>query len=298
MNKQRTSYFFALTAVILWSTVASAFKISLRYLQPVQLLFYASISSCLVLLVILLIQGKGQEIFRLKKKDWFHSLKYGFLNPFLYYLVLFYAYDLLPAQQAQALNYTWAITLSLLSVPLLGQRMRLVDLAAILISYIGVLLISTKGNILGLKFESPAGVGLALFSTLIWALYWIVNIKDHRDPVTGLFLNFTCSIPMIAVYLFFTAGWRIQLPGLLGAVYVGIFEMGVTYVLWLKALKGSSNTARIANLIFLSPFLSLVMIHFFVGEEILKSTLIGLVFIISGLLIQSTCGTKPGAGDK
>jgi len=100
-------------------------------------------------------------------------------------------------------------------------------------------------------------------------------------------LNFICSLPMIAVYMFFTGGWKIQLPGLIGAVYVGIFEMGVTYVLWLKALKTTTNTARIANLIFISPFLSLVMIHFFVGEEILKSTLIGLVFIIGGLLVQS-----------
>ena len=40
----------------------------------------------------------------------------GFLNPFLYYVVLFKAYDLLPAQEAQPLNYTWAITLAILFV--------------------------------------------------------------------------------------------------------------------------------------------------------------------------------------
>jgi len=287
MNKQSTAYFSALSAVLLWSTVASAFKISLRYLAPIQLLFYASLSSCIVLFIIILSQGRSHEILGLKKKDWIISLTYGFLNPFLYYLILFHAYDLLPAQQAQALNYTWAITLSLLSVPLLGQKIRRVDIFAILISYTGVLLISTQGNILSLKFESPTGVGLALLSTLVWALYWIFNTKDPRDPVIGLLLNFICSLPMIAVYMFFTGGWKIQLPGLIGAVYVGIFEMGVTYVLWLKALKTTTNTARIANLIFISPFLSLVMIHFFVGEEILKSTLIGLVFIIGGLLVQS-----------
>ena len=225
------------------------------------------------------------------------SLLFGFLNPFLYYLVLFSAYDLLPAQQAQALNYSWAVTLSLLAVPFLGQRIRPAEFIAIIISYAGVVVISTKGDILALHFESPTGVALALFSTLIWALYWIANTKDNREPVIGLFLNFICSLPMIAAYLFVTQGLReVRLPGLLGAVYVGIFEMGVAYILWLKALKGSSNTASIANLIFISPFLSLVMIHFLVGEEILRSTMVGLVFIISGLLLQSCCRDKSAQG--
>jgi drug/metabolite transporter (DMT)-like permease len=287
MNEQKSSYVFALSAVVLWSTVASAFKLSLRYLTPVQLLFYSSLTSCLVLFIIVLLQGKGRQLGSLGKKDWLISIQLGFLNPFLYYVVLFYAYDLLPAQQAQALNYTWAITLSLLAVPLLGQKIRLLDLIAIAVSYLGVVVISTRGELLALKFDSPTGVGLALFSTLIWALYWIANTKDHREPVIGLLLNFICSVPMVAAYLFITKGWGMRFEGVLGAIYVGIFEMGVTYVFWLMALKRAKNTARIANLIFISPFLSLVLIHFLVGEEILRSTIIGLVFIICGLSLQS-----------
>ena len=298
MLDQKKSYSYALTAVALWSTVASAFKVSLRYLAPAELLLYASITSCLVLFLIILMQGKARQIASLQGKDWLASLKFGFLNPFLYYLVLFQAYSLLPAQQAQAINYTWAITLSLLSIPLLGQKVSLVDIFAITISYIGVVVISTKGNVLGFTFESPLGVGLALFSTLIWSFYWIANTKDHREPVIGLFLNFICSIPLIIMYILATEGFRpIQLPGLLGAVYVGVFEMGITYVLWLKALKCSTNTARIANLIFISPFLSLVLIHFVVGEEILPSTFVGLIFIVGSLLLQSFFRSRPAKGE-
>jgi drug/metabolite transporter (DMT)-like permease len=298
MLDQKKSYFYALTTVALWSTVASAFKISLRTLTPAELLLYASIASCLVLFLIILVQGKARQIAALQKKDWLASLKFGFLNPFLYYLILFQAYNLLPAQQAQAINYTWAITLSLLSVPLLGQKIRRVDIFAITVSYIGVVIISTKGNVLAFTFESPLGVGLALFSTLIWSFYWIANTRDRREPVVGLLLNFICSIPLIILYILATEGFRpIQLPGLLGAVYVGVFEMGITYVLWLKALKCSTNTARIANLIFISPFLSLVMIHFIVGEEILRSTFVGLVFIVGSLLLQSFFRSRPAKGE-
>ena len=211
----------------------------------------------------------------------------GFLNPFLYYLVLFKAYDLLPAQEAQPLNYTWAITLALLSIPLLKQKIGLRDFTAAFVSYSGVVVISTHGDILNFRFSNPLGVALALGSTVIWALYWIYNTKDDRDPVVGLLLNFVFGLPLsLALCLFSSSVWVSSPYGLFGAVYVGIFEMGITFVFWLSALKLSENTAKVGNLIFISPFLSLVFIHFLVGEDILASTYIGLALIVTGLLIQ------------
>jgi drug/metabolite transporter (DMT)-like permease len=86
-----------------------------------------------------------------------------------------------------------------------------------------------------------------------------------------------------------TSGLAPRSPlGFLGAAYVGVFEMGLAFTLWLSAMKNAANTARIANLIFLSPFLSLVFIHFVAGEAILPSTFAGLVLIMAGLAIQRT----------
>ena len=115
--------------------------------------------------------------------------------------------------------------------------------------------------------------------------------------MVGLFLNFLSGLPLILIYLLVTEGFRpLPLSGLLGAGYVGLFEMGIAFVFWLKALKLSVNTARIANLIFISPFLSLVFIHFLVGEEILPATFIGLVLIVAGLVLQQTA-RRSGAGE-
>lgn len=74
--------------------------------------------------------------------------------------------------------------------------------------------------------------------------------------------------------------------------YVGLFEMGVTFVLWLSALRLTQNTARISNLIFASPFISLLLLANIIGEEIHPSTLIGLIMIVCGLLIQQFFGKK------
>jgi drug/metabolite transporter (DMT)-like permease len=287
MEKQRQAYTYAITAVLLWSTVASAFKISLRYLDFLQLLFFASITSTIILFIILLIQGKLTLFKKYSKKDYFHSALLGFLNPFLYYVVLFKAYSLLLAQEAQPLNYTWPIMLVLLSIPLLHQQIKFKSVLAIVISFIGVIIIGTRGNLTALKFSNPLGVLLAVGSSVIWALFWIYNMKDRRDEVAKLFLNFLFGFGFasIATHLFS----KIVIPpinGLLGATYVGLFEMGITFVVWLKALKLSKTTARVSNLIFLAPFISLIFIHFIVGEKILFSTIIGLIFIVTGIIIQ------------
>ncbi len=273
MTPQQQAYGYAGAAVLIWSTVASAFKLSLRYLDPIQLLLWADVFS---ILCPALIRG----------------LALGILNPFLYYMILFKAYDLLPAQEAQPLNYTWAITLTLLSVPLLGQRLSLREVIAIFVSYFGVVLISTHGNPLSLEFSNGPGVALALGSTIIWALFWIFNTKDKTDPVVGLFLNFCAGLPCILVAcLLYSHPWPGSWNGLAGAAYVGVFEMGITFVFWLKALRLTESTDRVSTLIFFSPFLSLVFIHFLVGEEIFSSTFYGLVLIIGGLIIQQM-GTR------
>jgi len=287
MTDQKQAYLYGLLAVLLWSTVATAFKLALQYLDPIQLLLYASFTSTLVLGFVVVVQGKVKDVFLCSNREYVLSLVLGLLNPCFYYLVLFKAYDLLPAQEAQPLNYTWAITLALLSIPLLKQKISRWDILGGLVAYAGVFVISTHGDVLSFTFSDPWGVALALFSTILWALYWIFNMQDTRDPVVGLFLGFAFALPFVFVICWmFSDVWVANVRGIYGAVYVGVIEMGVTFVLWLSALKKADNTAQVGNLIFLSPFLSLVFIHFLLGEHVLPSTFVGLMLIVVGLLVQ------------
>ena len=286
-KNQKKSYFYGLLAVFLWSTVASAFKISLKYFDAIQLLFYASLFSFFVLLLIIVFQNKVKLLFSYPKKIYLYLAILGFINPFSYYLVLFRAYELLPAQEAQPLNYTWALTMTYLSVFLLKYHLKFYDFLAGIICYVGVFIISTHGDILNFSFTNTQGVMLALFSTLLWSIYWIYNTKLNIDPVVGLFFNFAVGLPFIFIWaLLFSNPFDINMYGLLGSMYVGLFEMGITFILWLQAMRLSENTSKTANLIFISPFLSLLFISLIVGEEILFSTFIGLFFIIIGLILQ------------
>lgn len=283
----KTAYKYALLSVFLWSSVASAFKLSLQYLSPTQLLLFSSISSLVILFVVLVLQKKLHLVKQHIQKNFFITVVLGAINPFLYYLVLFKAYDLLPAQEAQAINYTWALMLAFLSVVILKQKLSVVDILAGIICYFGVLVISTKGDPLSLNFSSLQGVGYAVLSTVFWSFYWIYNTKIKADPIVAVFSNFLVALPMILIYSFFTDSLHVvEFKGLLGAVYVGVFEMGITFMFWLKALQSAKNISKIANLIFISPFLSLVFIYFILKEPIYLSTLVGLIMIIFGIIIQ------------
>ncbi len=294
MENQKKAYCYGTAVVLFWSTIASAFKISLRHIDVLPLLFYASLSSTIVLFSILLSRKKLNLLKTLPKKTYLHSALLGLINPCLYYLVLFKAYSILPAQEALVLNFTWPIMLVLLSIPLLGQQINLKSVLAILISFSGVLIISTRGSIFALRFTNPAGVFLAVASAVIWAIFWLYNLKDKTDETVKLFLNFAFGSCFIFLAMLLSQKAFTTSPkGLLGAIYIGLFEMGITFLCWLKALKLSKTTAYIANLIYLVPFLSIVVIHFVVGEKICFSTVIGLFAIIAGIILQKITSPQP-----
>ncbi len=287
VTQQTRATLLGLTAVAFWSTVASAFKIALRHTGPPQLLLWAALASALTLGILLAAQGRWRQVRRTTGPELLRSAALGMLNPFLYYLILFKAYSLLPGQEAQPLNFTWGIVLPLLSIPLLGQRIRPASLLALLVSFGGVYIIATRGDLAAMRFTDPLGVSLALGSSVLWALYWIFNVRDPRDEVIKLFLNFAFGFVFTLIFVILTGQGRMPEPGaLLGGAYVGLFEMGLTFFLWLKALRLSRTTAQMANLIFLAPFVSLVLLHLVAGEEIFPSSVVGLALIVAGILLQ------------
>ena len=292
MKNQKKAYLFALTAVAFWSTMGTAFKLTLNYVGYLQLLLYAALISVCLLFVILLIQHKLYILRQISRKEILLSAGMGFLNPFLYYVVLLKAYSILLAQEAVVLNYVWPIMLVLLSIPILKQKIGWQSILAIIVSFSGTVIITFHGNFSEFTLNNPLGIVLALCSTIIWALFWLLNVKDKREEVSKLFLNFAFGFLYILLFSAFYSDIFIKSwQGLLGACYVGFFEMGITYIIWLMALKLSATTAKVTNLIYLSPFTSLIFIHFIVGEEILISTITGLVLIIAGIVWQQLITT-------
>ncbi len=287
MTNQNKAYIFALIAVLFWSTMSSAFKLTLRYIDFDHMLLWSSAFGAFFLFIIYMAKHKKVYVGDFKKGIASSALM-GFFNPFLYYLLLFKAYDLLEAQVAGTLNYIWPIVLVLMSVIFLKQQIGLQSFVAILISFAGIVIISTQGSFTDMGNSSLTGISLAVISSVFWAGYWILNLKDKREETGKISLNLLFGFLYVLIYLLMN-NEHILFPSgyaLLGCVYIGLFEMSITFVIWLLALKKSENTAKVSNLIYVSPFIALVFIRLTVNEKIHIYTIAGLIFIVGGIIIQ------------
>jgi drug/metabolite transporter (DMT)-like permease len=289
MQKNSKAFVYAGLAIFFWSTVPTAFKISLAEAGILPMLTIASITSAIALGIIVVATDKTQELKKSTASDLFSSALLGMINPFIYYLILLKAYSLLPAQVAQPLNMIWPIILVFLSVPLLKQKIPSKSYLALFISFAGVYIIASQGKLFGSGRSDLRGVLLATGSSVFWAFYFIMNVKDLRDEGVKLFLNFVAGSIYLAITVIVTGIWPdfISLKGILSSVYVGLFEMGITFFFWLRALQTAPSTDKISNLVYLAPFMSLIFVHFILDEPVYYTTPAGLVLIITGILIQN-----------
>lgn len=286
MKNQRRAISWALIAVFFWSTVASAFKIALRSLSPFQLILIASSVSLVTFFLIIAAKKKLYLLSKVSRREIFLSAAQGLFNPFLYYLILFKAYALNPAQVTQSLNMIWPVTLALFSALILGQKITWQNVWGILLSFMGVVFIASQGSVAGFYHTDLTGAGLALGSSVVWSLYWVLSMKDK---LVVLFYNFCFGLTFLLIFGAFDgeANFYFQLDEyFFVAIYVGLFELGITYVIWMKALEYSENNAVTGNFIFLAPFLSLVFIYFILNETIHVTTFLGLIFIVLGIFAQ------------
>ena len=272
----------AVAVVLCWSTVATGFKLALQHLSVPQLLFSSSLVSFLFFASVACFTG-------IKKLNWTKvglGTMLGLINPFSYYLVLFAAYDRLPAQIAQPLNYTHAIVTALLAIPFLKQRPTPRIWLGLIVGYLGVVILVSQGSFVDFSFDR-FGVALALGSALIWGAYWVLTVRYSEDSVTLLLLAFATATPCAAAFcLLFDSLPAFNLVNIGFALWLGVAEMGLAFLLWQRALKTATQVSLITPIAYFSPVLSLFFIHYVLGEKVPLVTVLGLATLMVGILIM------------
>lgn len=272
--------------LLLWSSVATAFKIALEYLEPFELLFLSTMVSFLALTFIMLFTKRFPKLKNISSGNRNKLLVAGLLNPVIYYLLLFKAYDLLPAQFAQAVNFTWPLVLALAAMLLKHEKFHILRLFMLCVSFIGAFVVVLGGNSFPGGISMP-GVLIAFSTTIFWVAYWLITKTVDEDPVISLWIPFAIGALILSVAgLFFFRPESLDIKTLLSAGYVGLFEMSITFLLWLNALRKTTSTALVSNFIYAVPFLSLIFIRFVLNEPIQATTLIGLFMIAGGIVGQ------------
>src|SRR5256714_11045115 len=175
----------------------------------------------------------------------------------------------------------------ILAFPLLRERLTINKLCSLFISFLGIVVIVTHGRIFTLSLTSLRGDLLALGGAGAFALFSVLGKKYQDDQVVSVFIYFVTALVFIAPTLVLFSS--LKMPSFhvwLWLLLNGFIVNGVSYIFWFKALE-NGDTSVISNALYLTPFLSLVYIALFLGEQILLSSIVGLVIIVVGIVLQS-----------
>jgi uncharacterized membrane protein len=77
MKQQHQAYIYAIIAILFWSTMGTAFKLSLGYMSPPLLLFFSSLTAFFFLGVVLLVTGKYRFLSTIGPRDVLYSALMG-----------------------------------------------------------------------------------------------------------------------------------------------------------------------------------------------------------------------------
>lgn len=283
MKKQ---YIYAGISIFLWSTTATVTKLLLGSINSMQILLFGSFFASIYLLIVNIIKGNLKQLKDYKIKDYLQIAGIGLLGTFLYNLFLYLGINKMQASQAFIINYLWPIMTIAFACIILKEHMTFRKIIAIFLSFFGVIIVTSNGNFLNIEKESVIGALYCILAAISYGLFSIINKKKNYNKYLSMMLFYMISFIISLLYilclkeLFIPEGNQ-----LIGLLWIGIFTSATAFTSWAIALE-KGDTAKISNLAYITPFLSLIWTRLILKEKISIYAIIGLVVIILGILIQ------------
>lgn len=279
-------YFYVSISILLWGTIATDSKLFLSGLDPYFILFYSSFFAT-VALVIYNAKRIKEQARTTKPLTIFNMIVIGSLGIFFYNYFLQRGIAILPAQIAFVINYLWPAFIILFSTFILRERATAGKLIAVTFSFLGVAVVATNGSISNLMGGNTAGVIFCIMAAVCYGLYTPLNKRAQYDKNFALVIAYGSAT--IMAFIVTMAGGHLTLPTgmqLIGLIEYGVGTGAIAYIFWVKAMD-IGNTAILSNLAYMTPIVSLVFTHFFLGESVTIYSVTGLLLIILGIIIQS-----------
>lgn len=282
MKKQ---YIFAGVSILLWSTIATSSKLLLGSMSSMQVLCVSALVAAAFLLILLLCNGKLKTLRQYTAKDYVLMVTAGLPGTLLYYLFYYMGAARMPASQAFIINYLWPIMSVVFACVILKEKMTVRKGIAIALSFLGVVIV-TGGDLLSLNTDTLIGALGCILGAVSYGVFTSLNQKWRYDTVIATMVSFAATFLLTLVINLATGDLLLPSVGqALGLVWNGIFSFAIPTVTWILALNGG-NTAKISNLAYITPFLSLVWTALLLKEPVTVYAVVGLLVIILGIFIQ------------
>ncbi len=272
--KKLSAYLHIGLASILWGS--NGVIVNLVELHPTTITFFRVLIGGLTLIIVSILV-KGLETLRVN--GFFKRLVIlGALLAAGWYF-LFQAMKLIPIGAAVLINYLAPVFVAVLAPSVLHERLEKKIAIAIVLSILGVFLISYQGlgsgelNILGIIFGLLAAMsygGFVIYSkqTLVKLSYYTVAMYSYL--VSALILS--PSLLLIKSPL--------SPNSLILLFLMGVLNTGVAVTLYLKGLR-SLKAQEAATITYLEPLSAIIFGYFMLGQEISIGIILGGALILT-----------------
>lgn len=283
----KKEYWLASISVLFWGSSAAVAALLLHSMSTFLVVFYNGFIASVFLFLLNLFTGRLPQLKDLPVSQILLMMFLGILGTFMYSSLLYVGMQRLKTQQAFIINYLWPIMTVLFSCLILKKTLTLQKVAALLLSFFGVIIVATEGDLNGLAKVDGIGVAACVIAAMCSGLYGTLNSRVTCDKTLATMVYQSTSAVAALVFLLLTqSGPRLlTMPEFGGMLWNGILIYGVAATTWAIAIS-TGDTAKVSNLAYFTPFLSLVYIYFLLGEPISMASVAGLIFIILGVLVQ------------
>jgi len=286
MNRTRKAVFLTVLSGVLWGSSFPAIKIGLRYIDPYMFVFLRFFSAAIIMFMILLFTRKLDIKFA-NKRIW----GLGILNG-VSYLLQYVGMAFTAASKSSLLVNLTAVWVAIISWFLLKERFGKKKLLGIILSIIGVFLITTNLNFSELAKGMFLGDILVLSSGVGWSFFIIYN-KKYIDDAENSFqfmawVLFITVIPLIPfIPLSSNVSLNLPIEAWFAIAYTAIFCWIVPYSLWLKGLKHISSVT--STVVLLTEVVVAIVISYFMLDEVftLISSAGALLILLAIVLVSS-----------
>ena len=292
MHDKTRATLYAMLCVALWALIPVVAKLGQSRLDNHQFLFWSSLVSFSVIALSVLLTGRAYHIRAYTRGDWLWFTFLGLLGTYIYYLFLYLGYSRSSGMEVLVIQYTWPILIVVFSLFILKERLNTRKGLAILLGFIGVVLVLTKGQIALIQIDNPAVISLVAIGAACFALFSVLSKKVTREPLGVVMIYFLvaslaslCSMLILSDFALPAAS---DLPPIL---LNGVLVNGFSYVFWVLALR-SAEASYLAPFTFITPVLSAVYLILFFNEPFIAAYGIGLALVVTGGLINSV-GARP-----
>ena len=292
-------YFFIIIGmpIVFWALVFPFIKIALEELSPVNLTIMRLLVVCIIFLILLIV--KPNKFSKIQKKDIIPIFLVGFLGIIVYHFGLNYGEKYISASAASVIIATIPIFVVILAAIFLKEKITLKIVLGVLLSLVGVVVISTVGRSDDLfEIRYISGALAVLLAAVLGAGYTVAG-KKMLQRYSALSLTvYVCLlgslglIPFISSSLFEEVA-AMSLTGWSVVIFLGVFPTVIGYVLWYVALEIKS-ASEISVYLYFVPVLSTIISYILFRDEITWLFVFGGALVILGLHVVNKQSSKAG----